>query len=239
LHSPSQPASAALPLGPQGRIPKLETSTRHQKQHVERLQRELDDWRTKVEPLESKIEDRERTLGDRERQLTRLQRELELLKETRGESTVPMDSVMVNGADSVMANGGDSATDDEAFRRLEEELVGRTVELTALKEALAEHEQRRNEIKGERERQDKWLDILNKQLETARVDNTRLTDELKGLTAARERIGELESTIAALKKELAERDKRLATSRFEVSNARAIAAHLESQLSEFKPASPR
>ena len=213
-----------------GRIPKLETSTRNQKQHVERLQQELEDWRTKVEPLEQKIEDRERTLGDRERQLTRVQRELEMLKEARGSGEISTDSAMLNSA-----LVGITDNDDE-LQNLEEELTDRTVELTALREALAEHEQRRKEIKGERERQDKWLDILNKQLETARTDNTRLTEELKELAAARARIRELEGVIGNLKNDIAERDKRLATSRFEVSNARAVAAHLESQLSALKPA---
>ena len=202
-------------LETKGRIPQLETSVRNRELAVTRLKMEIDEWQARVEGMNRAIHDREQTLRDRDRSISKLTSEIAVLK------------AMTLGNDAqgdARGFAGESAHDAVIEGA---ELKPR---LTELETELESHQRRLSSAERERERQGRWLDVLNDQLSRARQENDRLLAGTGEIEQARKRIAELEAEVAGLRHELAERDRRLAASRFECANARTTVAYLQAEL---------
>ena len=102
--------------------------------------------------------------------------------------------------------------------------------LAELEAELEVHQRRLQSADRERQRQDRWLEVLNDQLARARQENDRLQSGSGDLDVARSRIHALEAEVAKLRADLAERDRRLAASRFECATARTTVAYLQAEL---------
>jgi len=201
-----------------GRIPQLETSVRNRELAVTRLKMEIDQWQARVDGLNRAIVDRDQTLRDRDRSISHLTSEVALLKATSmsGEESQNGDLVLFGDA----PGGASSAADAEDLER----------RLAELEASLSTHQKRLAVADRERERQDRWLEVLNDQLARAREENDRLAAGARDLEVAQRRIRELEAEVQSLRSELADRDRRLAASRFECSNARTAVAALQAEL---------
>jgi chromosome segregation ATPase len=102
--------------------------------------------------------------------------------------------------------------------------------LAEVEAELADLQRRLESATRERHRQDRWLEVLNDQLARAREENDRLQSGSSDAEAARRRIAVLEAELAKLRADLADRDRRLAASRFECANARTTVAYLQAEL---------
>jgi chromosome segregation ATPase len=203
------------------RLPQLETSLRNRELAVTRLKMEVDEWEQKLDVVNRQLGDRDQQIRDRDRSITRLTSEIAMLRTfaRNADENGSADSRMVILEEHSRALS-DQAVDDEVMRTRLAELEG----------ALADATQRLAAVERERDRQGKWLDVLNDQLAHARDANHKLSAGADHLDATRARIVELEREVARLKEELAERDRRLAASRFECANARTTLAHLKAEL---------
>jgi len=200
-----------------GRLPQLETSLRNRELAVTRLKMEIDEWQARVDGLNKAIQDRDQTLRDRDRSISKLSSDVAVLKAM----TASGEDALAGGAVLFGENGIGSRTDDvDALQR----------RLADLEAQLAEHQRRLDAAGRERQRQDRWLEVLNDQLARAREENDRLQSGSGDLESQRRRIGELDAEVAHLKAELADRDRRLAASRFECANARTTVAYLQAEL---------
>jgi len=201
-----------------GRIPQLETSVRNRELAVTRLKMEIDEWQARVEAMNRAIHDREQTLRDRDRNISKLTSEVAVMKAMS----------IGNDAGAEAARVAFFAADkSEDAATSEGELKPR---LSELETALETHQRRLSAAERERERQDRWLEVLNDQLARARQENDRLLAGSSEIEQARRRISELEAEVLGLRQELAERDRRLAASRFECANARTTVAYLQAEL---------
>jgi predicted nucleic acid-binding Zn-ribbon protein len=200
-----------------GRVPQLETSVRNRELAVTRLKMEVDEWQARVEGLNRAIQERDQNLRDRDRAISKLSSEVTVLRASAvgGESEV-------DGGRVVFAQ--DAPADSESVAVLKERLE-------ALEGELDGHQRRLASAERERERQDRWLDVMNDQLARARQENERLAAGGSDLDAAQRRIAELQEEVGRLRTELADRDRRLAASRFECANARTTVAYLQAELS--------
>ena len=229
----------------QGRIPRLETGIRNREQQVARAEMQLKEVSDQLPPLKKTIEEGQHALRDRDRTISLLRSELTALKTAEqfdGESIG-----LSRGADA--GGGVEPAALEGRIKELEAELQTRQVRIAELlQQPRGEHvdeglkselddQRRRNEAHDrERQRQDKWLDVLNDQLARAREANDSLQRELADQQALKARITALEAEIARLNNEIADRERRLATSRFECATARTTITHLQAQLERAAPA---
>lgn len=236
------------------RVPQLETAVRHREQQIARFKEELDVTTGKFESLSHAVQDRERTIGDRDRTLSLLRSEIALLKQGAAAEPDYADLSRSNDltvreledrlrerdaqiadfarrlAENVARPGGASPETIKRIRELEVESGARAHEVRQLSDGLHDRDKRIKDLDRERERQDKWMGVLTGQLETSRETNRRLNEEASEARAARERIRALEGEIARLATDVAERDRRLTASRFELSTARAMVADLQGRL---------
>lgn len=203
------------------RVPQLETSLRNRELAVTRLKMELDEWQQKLEGLSRQLAERDQQLRDRDRGITRLGAEVAMLRS------------VARSANEDHSAGHPLVLLEEHSRAFAEQAVADQLTRTKIAEltaALDDAQRKIAQMERERDRQDRWLDILNDQLSRARETNERLASASGDIGAARVRIAELEREIVRLKEELADRDRRLATSRFECANARTTVAHLRAEI---------
>jgi chromosome segregation ATPase len=200
-----------------GRLPQLETSLRNRELAVTRLKMEIDEWQARVDGLNKAIQDRDQTLRDRDRSISKLSSDVAVLKAM----TASGEDALAGGAVLFGEDGMGTRTDDAEARQRR---------LAELESQLADHQRRLEAAGRERQRQDRWLEVLNDQLARAREENDRLQSGSGDVESQRRRIGELEAEVANLKAELADRDRRLAASRFECANARTTVAYLQAEL---------
>ena len=203
------------------RVPQLETSLRNRELAVTRLKMELDEWQQKLDGLARQLAERDQQLRDRDRSITRLGAEVAMLRSLarNNESAEGGDHRMVVLEEHSRALAEQAVTDEVARSKIAE-----------LESALADAQRRVALMDRERDRQDRWLDILNDQLSRARETNEKLAASTGDIGVARSRISELEREVVRLKEELADRDRRLAASRFECANARTTVAHLRAEI---------
>ncbi len=202
------------------RLPQLETSLRNRELAVTRLKMEVIEWEQKVDALTKLHSERDQQIRDRDRSINRLTSEIAMLRSlARGKDSTEHDERLVI-LDEHSRALADQAVDDEIVR----------ARIAELEENLAEARKRLAAVERERDRQGKWLDVLNDQLAHAREANGRLSEGAERLDATRLRIAELETEVARLKEALADRDRRLAASRFECANARTTLAHLKAEI---------
>jgi peptidoglycan hydrolase CwlO-like protein len=200
-----------------GRLPQLETSVRNRELAVTRLKMEIDEWQARVEGLNRAVHDRDQTLRDRDRSISKLTSEVAVLKAV----TIGGDAQQATFGAVIIPEAADGDPFDvETLRR----------RLTEVETDLDGHQKRLSSADRERQRQDRWLEVLNDQLARARAENQRLLAGSAELDEARRRIQALEAEIAKLRGELADRDRRLAQSRFECANARTTVAYLQAEL---------
>ncbi len=240
-----------------GKIPRLESGMRNREMHVARVEQQMKELEAALPPLHRTIEERDTALRDRDRTVSRLTAELALLKgmpsanqtATSGMATLDLedDTFMTSGASAELV----SRPSDSTCQRLEEQVneleakvrerearIGELMyeqgnhakKIPQLESALGDQRKRNEDHDRERQRQDKWLDVLNDQLARARETNDRLGRELSDQAALQRRIAELEAELKRLGEEIAERERRLAASRFECATARTTIAHLQSRL---------
>ena len=237
-----------------GRIPKLESGMRNKDMHVARVEQQMKDIESQLPPLRKTIEERDIALRDRDRTVSLLKSEVALLK------GIPLASEAASSAMATLDLDDDTFTTssrrveprNDAVREALEERVqeletkvrereARIAELMyetgnhakqipQLESALDGQRKKNEDYDRERQRQDKWLDVLNDQLARARETNDRLAGELRDKASLQQRIVELEAEVKRLGDEIADRERRLATSRFECATARTTIAHLQAQI---------
>jgi len=229
----------------QGRIPRLESGMRNREQQVMRAELQLKEVSDQLPPLKKAVEEGQHALRDRDRTISLLKSELAALKATEQFDAESVAYVRSANADDVAERGALEAR----VKELEEQLQvrqARIAELTneqgqgdrlpALQSEL-DDQRRRNEVfDRERQRQDKWLDVLNDQLARAREANDKLQRDLLEQRVLQARIAELEAEVTRLGTEIADRERRLAASRFECATARTTITHLQAQLERAAPA---
>jgi septal ring factor EnvC (AmiA/AmiB activator) len=232
----------------QGRIPRLETGIRNREQQVARAEMQLKEVTDQLPPLKKAIDEGQHALRDRDRTISLLRSELTALKAAEQFASESI------GLGRLADAGGDAerATLEARIKELEAELETRQARITELmQQPRGEHvdealkselddQRRRNEVHDrERQRQDKWLDVLNDQLARSREANDKLQGELADQQALKARIASLEAEIARLNNEIADRERRLATSRFECATARTTITHLQAQLERTTPSATK
>ncbi len=244
-----------------GRIPRLESGMRNKEMHVARVEQQMKDLESLLPPLQKTIEERDLALRDRDRTVSMLKGELAVLKGT------PLAAEAASSAMATLDLEDDTFTissriepRNDAVREVLEERVreletkvrereARIAELMyetgnhakqipQLESALNGQRKKNEDHDRERQRQDKWLDVLNDQLARARETNDRLSSELQDRAALQQRIVQLEAEVKRLGEEIADRERRLATSRFECATARTTIAHLQSQIEGQKGSTP-
>jgi len=236
-----------------GKIPRLESGMRNREMHVARVEQQMKDLESLLPPLRKTIEERDIALRDRDRTVSLLRSELSLLKGTplaTDASSSAMATLDLNDhtftTSSTIEPRHDAVREalDERVRELETkvrereariaelmyETGNRAKQIPQLESALDGQRKKNEEHDRERQRQDKWLDILNNQLARARETNERLSGELQDKAALQQRIVQLEADVKRLGEEIADRERRLATSRFECATARTTIAHLKAQI---------
>ena len=243
-----------------GKIPRLESGMRNKETQVARIEQQMQNLESLLPPLHKTIEDRDIALRERDRTVTMLRGELAVLKGTplAGDAAMATldleDDTFTTSASSnhSMSPQSDVRTQvlEERVRELETKVREREARIAELmyeqgnharkipqlETALGDQRKRSEEFDRERQRQDKWLDVLNDQLARARETNDKLSVELKDRAALQRRIGELEAEVKRLGDDIADRERRLAASRFECATARTTIAHLQSQLGTKKDA---
>lgn len=235
-----------------GRIPRLESGMRNKEMHVARVEQQMKDLEGLLPPLHKTIEERDLALRDRDRTVTMLKGELALLKgtplaaEASGMATLDLEDDTFTTSSPQIEPRHDVVREvlEERVRELETKVREREARIAELMYETGNHAKRIPQLESaldgqrkknedhdrERLRQDKWLDVLNDQLARARETNDRLSGELQDQAALQQRIVQLEAEVKRLGEEIADRERRLATSRFECATARTTIAHLQSQL---------
>jgi chromosome segregation ATPase len=225
----------------QGRIPRLESGMRNRELHVTRVELQMKEISDQIPPLKKSIEEGQHTLRDRDRTISLLRSELSALKST--EQFDAEQSSNVRGAVDDDA-AAERAALEARVKELEEQLQLRQARIAELMSEQGQHgdrlpalqselddQRRRNGVfERERQRQDKWLDVLNDQLARAREANDQLQRDLIDQQTLQARVTALETEIARLGNEIADRERRLAASRFECATARTTITHLQAQL---------
>jgi chromosome segregation ATPase len=240
-----------------GKIPRLESGMRNKEMQVARIEQQMKDIESLIPPLHKTIEERDIALRDRDRTVSMLRGELAALKGAPLASdaspgaiaTLDLedDTFTVSRTSSVAISPQTEETVnvlEERVRELEAKVREREARIAELmyeqgshakkipqlETALGDQRKRNEDFDRERQRQDKWLDVLNDQLARARETNDKLSGELKDQAALQQRIAELEAEVKRLGEEIADRERRLAASRFECATARTAITHLQSQL---------
>ncbi len=249
-----------------GKIPRLESGMRNKEMQVARIEQQMQNVESLLPPLHKTIEERDIALRDRDRTVSMLRGELAVLKGTplasdaapAAMATLDLedDTFTVSSSTGVSTAPRTDATTqvlEERVRELEAKVREREARIAELMYEQGSHAKKipqlENELDGqrkrtedfdrERQRQDKWLDVLNDQLARAREANDGLSGQLKDQTVLQQRITTLEAEVKRLGDEIADRERRLAASRFECASARTAVAHLQSQLDAKKSASAR
>lgn len=247
-----------------GRIPRLESGMRNKEMQVARIEQQMKNIESLIPPLHKTIEERDIALRERDRTVSMLRGELAVLKGAPLASdaapgamaTLDLDDDMFTvsrSASAAISPQAEAMTQvlEERVRELETKVREREARIAELMyeqgnhakkipqlETALGHQRKRNEdFDRERQRQDKWLDVLNDQLARARETNDKLSGELKDQAALQRRITELEAEVKRLGEQIADRERRLAASRFECATARTKLTHLQSQLDATKTAS--
>ena len=243
-----------------GKIPRLESGMRNKELHVARVEQQMKDIESQLPPLRKTIEERDMALRDRDRTVSLLKSEVALLKGTplaseaasSAMATLDLDDETFTTSSQRIEPRNDAARDalEERVRELETKVREREAriaelmyetgnhakQIPQLESALDGQRKKNEDYDRERQRQDKWLDVLNDQLARARETNDRLSGEVRDKAALQQRIVELEAEVKRLGEEIADRERRLATSRFECATARTTIAHLQSQIEAQKGA---
>jgi len=247
-----------------GKIPRLESGMRNKEMQVARIQEQMTNLESLLPPLHKTIEERDIALRDRDRTVTMLRGELAVLKgKPLANDAAPAAMATLDLEDDTFTTSGtpsystslqtDARTQvlEERVRELETKVREREARIAELmyeqgnhakkipqlETALGDQRKRNEDFDRERQRQDKWLDVLNDQLARARETNDKLSGELKDQTSLQQRIVELETEVKRLGDEIADRERRLAASRFECATARTTVTHLQAQLDAKKNAS--
>lgn len=231
-----------------GRIPRLESGMRNKEMHVARVEQQMQNLESMLPPLHKTIEERDLALRDRDRMLSLLKGELAALKGTPmvGDMTAPDMAMLDLDSDGYTLPRSDARNEvlEERLHELEAKVHEREARIAELmyqqsnqatripelQSALDGQRKRSEDYDRERQRQDKWLDVLNDQLARARQTNDRLSSELQDREALQQRIVKLEAEVKRLGNEIADRERRLAASRFECATARTTITHLQTQL---------
>ena len=237
-----------------GKIPRLESGMRNKEMQAARAEQQAKEVENQLPPLRRTIEERDMTLRDRDRTISLLKSEVALLKGTPLASEEPSSAMAtLDLADDTFTSTSrrvelrdDSAREalEERVRELETKVREREARIAELMYETGNHakqipqlesaldgQRKKNEDHDrERQRQDKWLDVLNDQLARARETNDRLSGEVRDKASLQQRIVELEAEVKRLGDEIADRERRLATSRFECATARTTIAHLQAQI---------
>jgi chromosome segregation ATPase len=238
-----------------GRIPRLESGMRNKEMHVARVEQQMQNLEGMLPPLQKTIDERDLALRDRDRMLSLLKGELAVLKGTpmvddnnaSGMTTLELDA---DGYSPPQSDARNEAL-EKRLHELEAKVREREARIAELMHQQGNHETRIPQLESaldgqrkrsedfdrERQRQDKWLDVLNDQLARARETNDRLAVELQDREALQQRIVRLEVEVKRLGDEIADRERRLAASRFECATARTTITHLQAQLGKPKAAS--
>lgn len=246
-----------------GKIPRLESGMRNKEMQVARIEQQMKNIESLIPPLHKTIEERDIALRERDRTVSMLRGELAMLKGTPLASdaspaaiaTLDLedDTFTVSRSTSISISPQTEAVTqvlEERVRELETKVREREARIAELmyeqgnhakkipqlETALGDQRKRNEDFDRERQRQDKWLDVLNDQLARARETNDKLSGELKDQAKLQRRIAELEAEVKRLGEEIADRERRLAASRFECATARTTIAHLQSQLDPKKGA---
>jgi chromosome segregation ATPase len=234
-------------LDTKGRIPRLESGMRNRELHVTRVEQQMKDLSQQIPPLQKTIDEHEHALRDRDRMITVLRGELTALRGTAhiGDGAAGAGDLDIGDFGAITGTSDAQRQDLEAqVRELESQLRARQARIAELMHEQGKHATRVPELESElddqrkrseafdreRQRQDKWLDVLNDQLARARETNDKLTAELTDQQALRQRIAHLEAEVKRLSEEVADRERRLAASRFECATARTTITHLQAQL---------
>ena len=234
-------------LDTKGRIPRLESGMRNRELQVSRMEQQLKDLGQQIPPLQKSIEERDYELRTRDRTISMLRGELTALKSSpQGGEGANRAAELEPPADYGAAGSRDIAREalEAQVLELETQLVARqtriaelmseqgkqTARVPELESELDGQRKRSETFERERERQDKWLDVLNDQLARAREANDKLGAELTDQTILKQRIAHLEAEVQRLNGEIADRERRLAASRFECATARTTITHLQAQL---------
>jgi septal ring factor EnvC (AmiA/AmiB activator) len=208
-------------LDTKGRIPRLESGMRNRELQVTRVEEQLKDIGQQIPPLQKTIDEHEHALRDRDRMISLLRGELDALKGS------PQIGDGTNGAadldlgDYGATGVGDAHRDDleGQVRELETQMRARQARIAELMHEQGKHATRIPELESElddqrkrsesfdreRQRQDKWLDVLNDQLARAREANDKLSVELTDQQTLRQRIAHLEVEVKRLNGEIADR----------------------------------
>ena len=243
-----------------GRIPRLESGMRNREMQVARVEQQMKDLEAQLPPLRKTIEERDMALRDRDRTVSLLRSEVALLKGTplapeaasSAMATLDIDDDTFIAPQRVLDPRNDAAREalEERVRELETKVREREAriaelmyesgnhakQIPQLESALDGQRKKNEDYDRERQRQDRWLDVLNDQLARARETNDRLAGELRDSVALQQRIDGLEAEVKRLGDEIADRERRLATSRFECATARTTIAHLQAQIGRKKGA---
>jgi chromosome segregation ATPase len=246
-----------------GRIPRLESGMRNKEMQVARIEQQMKNVESLIAPLHKTIEERDIALRERDRTVSMLRGELAVLKGTPlAAEASPGAMATLDLEDDTFTVSRSSISISPQTEAMTQVLEGRVRELETkvrereariaelmyeqgnhakkipqLETALGDQRKRNEDFDRERQRQDKWLDVLNDQLARARETNDKLSGELKDQATLQRRIAELEAEVKRLGEEIADRERRLAASRFECATARTTIAHLQSQLDAKKSAS--
>ncbi len=221
-----------------GRIPRLESGMRSKELQVERAEEQMHNLESLLPPLYKTIKERDQALRDREAMVLQLQQELAVWKRPPlvDESADDANGAAAGG-DRAMPSAGGETMLDERIHTLQGDVGEREARIAELMRRILQLEstlddanQRSGDYDRERQRQDKWLDVLNDQLALARETNDRLTAGVHNATGLQQRINQLEADVQRLTDELADSERRLAASRFECATARTTIAHLQGRL---------
>jgi chromosome segregation ATPase len=221
-----------------GRIPRLESGMRSKEMQVERVEEQMHNLESLLPPLYKTIKERDQALRDHEAMVLRLQQELSVWKRTPlVDEATTLDGNAVLDSDRAAGPIAGNAVLDARVRTLESDVGEREARIAdlmrrilQLESALDDAHKRSADYDRERQRQDKWLDVLNDQLARARETNDRLTAGVHDQTALQQRINQLEADVKRLTEELSDSERRLAASRFECATARTTIAHLQGRL---------
>ena len=220
---------------------------RNREMHVARVEQQMKSLEGLLPPLHKTIEEKDIALRDRDRSISLLKSELAMLK------GLPLAVDAPSSAMATLELDDDplATLPNETIRKLEErvgelqsairEREARIAELIhqqgnhadripALQSELDGQRKRNEDFDRDRQRQEKWLDVLNDQLARSRETNDRLTAQLTDQTRLQQRVFELEGEVRRLGDEIADRERRLAASRFECATARTTITHLQAQL---------
>jgi chromosome segregation ATPase len=229
-------------LDTKGRIPRLESGMRNRELQVTRVEQQMKDLGQQIPPLQKTIDEHEHALRDRDRMISLLRGELTGLK-----GAPHIGDIHAAGDLDVGDYGPTEAHRDDLegqVRELETQMRARQARIAELMHEQGKHATRIPELEAEledqrkrseafdreRQRQDKWLDVLNDQLARAREANDKLKSELTDQQLLLARIAHLDAVVQRLNVEIADRERRLAASRFECATARTTITHLQAQL---------